>query len=475
MSTDTQGLTTRIAWFAVGGRHLLPEKKILDTVRMAFVDTAGVILAGKRQHVTSVMQRFVTRHGARPGHSSLLFGQEKMVARDAALVNATAGHSLDYDDVAFCGHPSVVMVPALLAEGERIKASGLDLVRAYIVGYEVWAELFFREPQLLHDKGWHSTGVLGVVSAAAALCCLRRLDIDQCITALSTAASLGSGLVANFGSEVKPFHAGHAAANAIDAVDLAVLGITSSPDALEHPAGLLAALSPKGGVNLAPPSQQFGRELRIRQLGLTFKNYPMCFATHRVIDSTIALAQHAGIEPAAVKRVHVHLGAAQAAMLRHHRPDTGVEAKFSVEFAVAASLLSRSIGLSQVSDEYLQRDDLRALFERVDVTLRHGSRPDQPSLSVSNRVDIELNDGRLLQGEEVVFARGDAFNPMTFAELRRKFDDCVAASGDGPRGALFEALCHIDRVKNVAELEAIGVVESEEDIDLGMPLRLNLD
>jgi 2-methylcitrate dehydratase PrpD len=471
---DRHGLTRSIAWLAVGGRHLLPDQEILEIVRMGFTDTAGVILAGRHQHVTQVMRRFVARHGERPGDSSVLFGPTRMAARDAALINATAGHALDYDDVAFCGHPSVVLVPALLAEGERIGASGLDLVRAYIVGYEVWAELFFREPDLLHDKGWHSTGVLGVVSATAALCCLRRLDIEQCISALSMSASLGSGVVANFGSEAKPFHAGQAAANAIDAVDLALLGMSSSPDAIEHPAGLLAALSPKGAVNLAPPSSGFGRELRLRELRLTFKNYPMCFATHRVIDCTIALAEHANIDAAAVARVHVHIGAAQAAMLRNHRPQSAVEAKFSLEFAIAAALVSRSIGLAQVSDDYLRRPDVRRLFECLDVTLRHSSRADQPSLAASDRVDIQLNDGSWLQGDEVAFARGDAFNPMTFADLRRKFDDCVLASGESERSALFHAMCHIDQVSDVRQLEAYQTSHQQQGVDQSEPLRLGV-
>jgi len=453
MQPRARGLTESIAAFACAGRDLPLDDDLQELVKMAFADTAGVILAGKNQPVVDVMRRFVFRHGARPADARILFGTERVASRDAALINATAGHALDYDDVAFCGHPSVVLVPCLLAEGERLGSSGFDLIKAYVVGYEVWAELFFREPDLLHDKGWHSTGMLGIVSATAALASLRRLSQSQCICALGMAASMGGGVVANFGSEAKPFHAGYAAANAIDAVDLSVLGIKPSPDALEHPAGLLAALSPKGAVDLSPASSGFGRDLRLRELRLTFKNYPMCFATHRAIDATVALVRRYRVEAGTVKTVHVHLGTAQAAMLRNHRPDTGVEAKFSLEFAIAAALVAGGIGLCQVQDDFVRRADVRNQFDKVRIHLREGCREDQPSLAQSDRVLLELDDGRMLDSGEVQYAIGDAFNPMSFDDLRRKFDDCVVAAGETDRGGLFDALCQLEHCPDVGELE----------------------
>jgi aconitate decarboxylase len=151
-------------------------------------------------------------------------------------VNGAAGHALDFDDVALGGHPSTVLVPAVMAEGERLDVSGEEALRAYLVGYEVWAELFRREPDAYHLKGWHPTAVLGTVGATAAVAYLNKLPVDQCRHAIALSASLACGLVANFGTMTKPLHAGRAAAAAIDAVRFAASGLTAAPDAIEHQA-----------------------------------------------------------------------------------------------------------------------------------------------------------------------------------------------------------------------------------------------
>ncbi len=446
------GLTRQIAEYAAEAVAAPTDADVAALVTSGFVDTAGVVLAGSRQPVVATLARFVGRHGMQPPDASLLFGSARATSRDAALINATAGHALDYDDVAFCGHPSVVLVPALLAEGERLRKSGRDLIAAYVVGYEVWADLFFREPGLYHAKGWHATGVLGVVAAAAAVAALRRLPVAACEQAIGLAAGMASGLVAHFGSAAKAFQAGHAAAHGIDAVDLAMLGMTGAPDALEHRAGLLAALSPSGAVDLAPAARPFGEVLRLRTLRLSVKNYPMCFATHRVIDATIAVGRRADIDPSTVRSIEVHLGRAQAAMLREHAPTNGVAAKFSLEFAVSAALVARRIGLAQLDDDFVRSAPVQDLFSKVTVVERDTRRDDQPSLAASDRVIVTLDDGRTIDSGEVVYARGDAFLPSTVDDLRRKFDDCARSAARADGDALFAALSRLDAIDDVRTL-----------------------
>src|SRR5690606_19687584 len=142
-------------------------------------------------------------------------------------------HVLDFDDVALLGHPSAVLMPAIFAEAERLDLSGMDAVRAYVVGYEVWAELSGRELDPYHLKGWHPTSVFGTLAAAAAAASLNKAGADVARNTLSIAASLASGLVANFGTMTKPFHAGRAAALGLEAFDLASRGMTAAPDVLE--------------------------------------------------------------------------------------------------------------------------------------------------------------------------------------------------------------------------------------------------
>ena len=209
----------------------------------------------------------------------------------AVLVNGVAAHVLDYDDVSLDGHPSAVLVPAILAQGEASGASGAEMLAAYIAGFEVWAELLAREPTPLHRKGWHPSAVLGTVAAAAACAKLRRLDPAVAATAMAIAASMSSGLVANFGTMTKSFQVGRAAQSGVIAARLAQAGLTASLDALEHRSGLLVALSPEGKAELDRPFVAAQKEWHIVGHGLNIKRYPICYATHRSIDAALGLVE----------------------------------------------------------------------------------------------------------------------------------------------------------------------------------------
>src|SRR3974390_2355467 len=169
-----------------------------------------------------------------------------LAAPDAALVNGVAAHVLDYDDVALAGHPSTVLVPAILAEGSSLDASGSDALAAYGAGYELWAQLAALEPGHFHERGFHPTAVMGALATAAACARLRRLDFEKTGHAIAIAASLASGLVANFGTMTKSLHAGRTAQSGVIAARLAGQGFTASLDALEHRTGFLRAHSPSG-------------------------------------------------------------------------------------------------------------------------------------------------------------------------------------------------------------------------------------
>lgn len=446
------GLTAQIADYVAGPAPALPPD-VLRMVRTGFIDTVGVMLAGAGEPVTGVVRRFVEAAQSPLAQASLLLGPARASARNAAFVNATAGHALDYDDVGLMGHPSVVLVPALLAEGERLHASGLALMQAYVKGYEVWGELVARDEERHHAKGWHPTAVFGVVAVAAAVAALRGLRAEQARHAIGIAASLASGLIANFGSMAKPFHAGHASAGGIDAVDLAEAGMTAAPDAIEHPAGFLAALSPSGKVDRSPCAEPFGSRARIARLGLSVKKYPMCFATHRVIDGVLDLARQHELRPQSVREVRATIGRTQAAMLRNHQPVTGLEAKFSLEFAVAAALLQRKVGLAELQDAYVLREDVQALMRKVRIATVDTVCAGEPTLAASDRVRIELDDGRVLDSGEIEETRGGLARPLLAGELDAKFIDCTAAGGlDG--ASLYERLQGFETLDDVARLAA---------------------
>ncbi len=451
MNSLTQQLAAYVAQPRFG-KSSADEQAALAIARIGFIDTTATMLAGSSEPVVKIMLKHAGEMRT-PAEAPVPFASLMLPARQAALINAVAAHALDYDDVALSAHTSTVLVPAILAEGHRLNASGLEALRAYVVGYEVWAELFSRESDQYHLKGWHPTGVFGPVAAAAAVAYLNRLPQPETRQALAIAASMASGLAVNFGTMTKPFHAGRAAAAGIEAVQLSKLGLTSSPDVFEHPAGYLHALSPAGRIDRERPAE-LSRRLRILDSGLSVKGYPVCYSGHRVIDGVVDIAMRENILPAQVKQVRVTIGPAQASMLRNHRPQTGLEAKFSAEFAIAAALVERKVGLAQLTDPFVARSDVRALFEKVVIDITHRPDPLDPAFSYADRVVIELHDGRSFDSGDIRFARGSAGLPLTEAGLRRKFLDCLAtaalpAYNGGADVALYERIAQLETLPSL--------------------------
>ena len=446
------GLTESLSRF-VANPHIdaLPDA-VARIVRTGFIDTVATMLAGRNEPVVTIVRGFVAARRSSARESRLLFGEEMAAAADAALINATAAHALDYDDVAIGGHPSTVLVPAILAEGQCLDASGADALRAYLVGYEVWAELFSREPDPYHIKGWHPTAVLGTVGAAAAVAHLHRLPADACRNALAIAASMAGGLVANFGTMTKPLHAGRTAACAIDAVRLAAAGLTAAPDVFEHHAGYLAALSPQGRADRASPAASLGDRLRILDFGLSVKKYPMCYSTHRVIDGVLDLVQANDLQPADVKAVHASIGVTEASMLRNHSPVTGLEAKFSLEFAVASALVARKVGLQQLNDGFVGEPQVREAMAKVRTATLDTCCPIDPTFALTNRGIVELKDGRRPGSGDIRFARGHAKLPLQDRELKAKFLDCAAGAEGIDAAALYARLDRLDQLDSLRNL-----------------------
>ena len=262
-----------------------PRRSRVRVARLGFIDCIGTMIAGRREDCVRIMKKVLA---PADGPATLTFGKEKSTAPEAAWINGTAAHALDYDDVGLRGHPSTVLVPAILAEAETLGSTGADMIVAYVAGYETWAELFRRDTGLLHQKGWHPTGLYGAVGAAAACASLRRLDADKAAQAIALGASQSSGLMANFGTMTKPFHAGKAAHAGIMAARLAEAGFTASTDALEHPQGFLHAISPTGTEDRTSEAKP-GENWAILTQGLGIKKYPTCYCTHRAIDCMLDL------------------------------------------------------------------------------------------------------------------------------------------------------------------------------------------
>ena len=450
------GLTARIADFVAGIRYDDIPGPAMDVVRTGLTDCVAVMIAGAGEPVTEIVGAAVPHRGGK-GDARICLSPERAAAADAALIAGTAAHALDYDDVAMDAHPSSPLVATLLSAGEALGSSGRELVTAYVAGYEAWADLAYRDRAPHHAKGWHPTAIFGVVAAAAAAAVLYRLAPAQVRAALGIAASHAGGIAANFGTMTKPFHVGRAAAGGIMAARLARAGMTAADDALEHPLGYLSAISPGGEVDRDAGSSHLGREWRILRYGLNVKKYPLCYAVHRALDGFFDLAAARPVAAGEIADVEMRLGATQAAILRNHRPRTAIEARFSGEFACAAAAVAGTVGLRELSDDFVRRDDVRRLMEKVAIATTEATDADAPAFAPADRIVVRLAGGEILDSGEIRHARGHARLPLTRAEMWTKFADCVSpAAGEATARTLFDRLQRIEELANVADLPTVG-------------------
>ncbi len=425
------GLTRQLAAHVAGIDFAQLPREAVETVKRGTIDCIGVLFAGRDEPVVQLLSSSISAGR----EASVLFDRGRAASADAALVNAAAAHALDYDDTGLDGHPSVVLVPAIFAEGERVGAPGKELIAAYVAGYETWAELVGRDADKHHGKGWHPTAVFGTLASAAAAARLSRFTPEKVAHALGIAVSMAAGVVANFGSMAKPFQVGRAAQSGILAARLAAAGMTASPDALEHRSGFLAAVSPKGRFDAE-------REItpwHIVRYGINVKRYPVCYALHRAIDTALEL----DISVEKVESIDLRLGKYQAGMLRHSSPQNAPDAKFSAEFAMAAALLARRVGLAELRDEFVRSERVQALMRKVRVATTDEADPDEPLFAPFDVLSVELSDGSKLSNVSKRYAKGHARDPLSLEELRAKFDDCTA----GRQAALLERLLSLESLQ----------------------------
>lgn len=446
------GLTRQAAEFlAALDPNSVPDV-CLDAAAFGTTDCVAVMIAGSDEDAPRLVRELVSPASG-PDTAPLIPTGEMLAPADAALVNGVAAHALDYDDVGIDGHPSTVLAPAILAEGHALGVSGARALAAYAAGYELWALMDSLEPGKLHDRGFHPTAVQGTVATAAACAVLHGLDADRAANAIAIGASLGSGLVANFGTMTKPLHAGRAAQSGILAARLAARGFTASPDALEHRTGYLRAHSPSGTPDLEERDHRLGQTWRMVQLGLNIKRYPLCYSTHRAIDAMLDIVEAHDLKPADVRAIRVGAGVPELLMLRNHEPRTGLEAKFSMEFAMASALVARRVGIAELSDAFVRRADVIEAMRKVACTAIHDGIAGMPD-SPPDTVEVELVSGEVLPHDPVQFARGSWQNPLGRDGLRAKFLDCVAGRLPADRAErLFERLVGIRRLDNLRHLE----------------------
>jgi 2-methylcitrate dehydratase PrpD len=396
----------------------------LHWARVGILDTVGVTLAGSREQAVQLVARSLDL-AAGP---ALLFGQSRRVgALDAAYVNGTASHVLDFDDCnnTMGGHPSAPVLSALFPLADELGASGRDFVLAYVAGFEVEAKIGLAINFHHYTKGWHPTATLGTFGAAAACARLMGLDARGTAVALALAASFASGLKANFGTMAKPLHVGHGARNGLFAARLARAGFTANDDdVFEHEQGFLDVFNGPGTYDVQRALDAWAAPLDIVKPGIAIKQYPCCGSTHPALDAMLEIVGRRRIDPAEVARVDAWVHARRLRHTDRPRPDNDLEAKFSLQYVLARALIDRRVGIADFERARYRDERVQSLLPRI-----HVAAYDQTQFAPDNHfggaVRVSLRDGSV-EAARVEQALGrTSDDPVPAQRLHDKFEACA--------------------------------------------------
>ena len=450
MPLDTVATTTRLGTFVIGAA---PPSNARARAAAALLDTVGVTLAGALEPAGRIVQRVVAAEG---GDACRVFGTRvRANASGAALANGTAAHALDYDDMCFVSlaHPSAPLVAAALSIAELTGASGPAVLDAYIAGFEIEARLGRLMNPRHYQRGWHCTSTLGAIGAAAAASRLLALDATSAGHALAIAASEASGLKENFGSMVKPLHAGLAARNGVLAALLAKDGLTASERALDGPQGFLAAMDSER-ASLDDEIADLGVRWEIVDTGITVKLYPSCAGTHPSLDAILDLRRRENFTAADVDRIDIDVDSITPTVLIYERPANGLEAKFSMPFCAAAAVAYGRVGIDTFDAERVRDPEIRALMPRVAMRVDPALDQAGPPLTQA-RITVRLRDGRSVH-QAANGARGYPERPASDAELDAKFMACARrAIGEASAERALEMLRQVEHVDDMRALTAL--------------------
>ena len=447
-------LAAYVAEFATGTHYAdIPA----DTARVAkkhILDTLAVGLAGVPAEGSEIVRRYVEQLGCSGGMATIFGTAQLALPRFAALANAAAMHADDYDDTYHPTrfHPSAPVLAAVCAEAEAVGSSGQDVLAAFAVGTEVSLKISETIGKEHYLRGFHMTSTCGVFGATAGVCNLRGLPFDATLRAIGIAGSESAGVRENFGTMVKPLHSGRAAENAVVAASLAAMGFTSAPTILEGPRGYF--MTGAGTYDADQLVGKLGNPWNYVAKRVAIKPYPCGNLQQPAMDKLRDLVIEHDIRPDQVKRLAVKSHRLMPLNLTYHRPTTGLEGKFSMEFSLASILVLRRAGLTEYSDEVVNRLDVQEAIRKIDYTVFSDEDAQEKGYHLwTTFLDITLKNGRTISAR-VDAAKGSATMPLTEKEVAEKFRDC-AAFAQMPKDRTektIELVLELEGVKDIREL-----------------------
>jgi 2-methylcitrate dehydratase PrpD len=449
--TIAERLAARI--HAFGAADVTPKARV--RAQIAVIDTVGVALAGARMDCVETLCA-VPGIADAPGPCTLIGRAGRRSMLDAALINGTAAHALDYDDFssAFGGHQSAPILPALFALAEAEGHGGAAVLTAYAVGVETEIRIARAVHFHHYDKGWHPTATLGVFGAAAASAHLMGLNADQIATALALAVSQAAGVKANFGTMTKPFHVGMCARAGLLSALLARQGFTANPAAFEHPAGFFEVFNGPGTYDPDRIFADWAKPLELEDDGIAIKPYPCCGSAHAAIAAALRLHADRRFDPSDIDRIEVLPHPRRLPHTDNPAPRTPLAAKFSVQYLVARALHDGAVKLAHFEDAAIADPKIMALMARLQAR-PHPDMGDHSKSQWAAEVIVHSRSGVILsQRIDDLMAAGGAI-PTATGDMRAKFMDCAEAAGPSDWAVgLFAGLADFDTAPRLAPLLA---------------------
>ncbi len=445
------GVTERFARFIVETSIEDIPPEALRVAKEISLDCLGTTLAGYLDPSGKIITKIVKDMGGTP-ESTVLGAKFKTSSANAAFANGTMAHALDFDDMGLSmGHPSVPVLPVLLALGEKMHLSGKDILQAHVIAFEVQGKIGYGCEEL-YSTGWHPTGVYGVMGATAAASKLMRLNVEQTRMALGIAASHAAAAKPNMGSMTKPLHAGNAARGGIVSALLAKEGFTADPNIIEHPLGYAHAFVREGRYNLEKMVSSIGNPWHIVSPGVTLKKYPCCGGNHAPLDALFKMMREHNFKNEDVVSVQIDCDKSVGLMLSFEEPENGYQGKFCLQYNIGVALVDGQITKATFADSKVADPRIREAMKKVKKVVHWDWKREFGSWKTP--VTVTLKNGKQLT-EPGNFIKGSPTMPLSREEIITKYkDNAQGVITKNKIQASVDMMLNLENVKDVAELTA---------------------
>ena len=420
-------ITRPLADYAMALRFEDLPPRTVEIAKHCLLDWIGVTIAGRPEPLTEILIDQVLSEGGSK-QATIIGDGRKVSVSQAALINGSASHALDFDDVQqrFHGHPTAPVAPVVLALAEKNGVSGKDIIAALVAGVEVECRINVYMGDSHYERGWHSTATNGTFGAAVGASHVHGFDGGRCALAMGVAGTQAAGLRSMFGTMCKPLHAGKAAQNGLFAAELVARGFTSRPDVLERPLGFGDTQS--SGTDIAAALDDLGERFEID--AVLFKYHAACHGVHATIDALQSIVAETSIGPDEVEKIDVAVQSEYMNICGIDRPQTGLEGKFSLRFCAALAVAGDDTAKTETySDANVKSPPLVRLAERTQIT----PKPEMP-MKVAD-VAVHTHGGVVHRQSSNVGIPAEDLDRQ-WRKLSAKFRSCAAPGHrqrkDGP-------------------------------------------